>query len=407
MILNRKELFRDKGILNSYLLIFLAFCLPVSVAGVNLTLFLMVLVFLWEKDYTNRFKKIQTNPLIYLIFAFVGIHLIGCLWSDNLPMAIETLQRVKKLLWIPFLMMFVKKEHTIYYLQSFVIGMMLSEILTYLVWLDILPLFMYATEEMPSPLMKHTYYTPYIAMGIFLLSYFLLYKKHKSLLQKVITGFFLLTMLVNLFISGGRGGQVGFFVLFLVLILYYFRGRLFKGIILFGVMSSILFALAYSYIPLFESRADKAVYEVTHFEQGEQTTSLGIRMALNKNYFEIFLKHPVFGVGTGDYKDEYKVINEKSVYQTNIIHPHNMHMLILVQFGLLGMLVFLSIFMYQIYYSIKIKDDLQVLRIAFPLFFLVIMTVNWYLYTFNTMFLFIFFSAILFYHYDKKIEILN
>lgn len=407
MVNSIKIIFKDKDILTSYLLMGLAFSISTSVAATNLILFLLVLVFLWEREYKARFSSIKNNPFVYIILAFVLMHLIGCLWSEDLAMAGETLSRVKKLLYLPFLMMFVKREHVWYYLQAFVLGMMLSEILTYLVWLDILPLFMYATNEMPAPLMKHTYYTPYVAMASALLIYFLLYKKHKTNVQKIVTVFFLSTMLLNLFITGGRGGQVGFFVLFFVLMLYYFKGKLLKGMMAFSVMSIILLSLAYQFIPLFESRADKAVYEVTHFTPGKQTTSLGIRLALNKNYFEVFKENPWLGVGTGDYIDAYKKVNQKSEYKTMITHPHNMYLLIFVQLGLVGGMIFLALFTYQLLYGFKIKDDLRVFRIAFPLFFLAIMSVNWYLYTFNTMFLFIFFSAILYHRFDKKVNILD
>ena len=400
-------LLQDKDTLSSYLLIGLAFSIVTSVAVTNIILALLLLLFLWERKYKERFSLIKNNPFVYIVLAFVMIHLIGCLWSENLIMAGETLRRAWKFMFIPFLMMFVKREHVWYYLQAFVLGMMLSEILTYLVWLDIVEPFMHATNEMPSPLMKHTYYTPYVAIVSALLIYFLMYKKHKTNVQKTITVFFLFTMLLNLFISGGRGGQVGFFVLFLVLMLYYFRQKVLKGVVIFSIISTILLSLAYQFVPLFENRVDKGINEVTHFTPGEQTTSLGIRLALNKNYFEIFSKNYWLGVGTGDYIDAYKEVNQNSEFKTNITHPHNMYLLIFVQFGLVGGIIFLAIFAYQLLYGFKIKDDLQVLRIAFPLFFLVIMTVNWYLYTFHTLFLFILFSAILYHQYNKKVIILD
>lgn len=400
-------LLQDKDTFGSYLLMALAFSISISVAGTNVILGLLLLLWLWEREYTTRFYIIKNNPFIYIVLALVLMHLVGCIWSENLLMAGETLRRAWKLMFIPFLMMFVKKEHVWYYLQAFVLGIMISEILTYLVWLDIISPFMHATNEMPSPLMKHTYYTPYVAIASVLLIYFLMYKEHKTNVQKAITIFFLSTMLLNLFIAGGRGGQVGFFVLFFVLILYYFREKILKGVVIFSIISTILLSLAYQFVPLFESRVDKGIHEVTHFTPGVQTTSLGIRLALNKNYFEVFSENHWLGVGTGDYMDAYKEVNQNSKFQTDITHPHNMYMLILVQFGLVGTIIFLAIFAYQLFYGFKIKDDLQVLRIAFPLFFVVIMTVNWYLYTFHTLFLFIFFSTILYHKYDTKVTILD
>ncbi|HFQ61301.1 MAG TPA: hypothetical protein ENK39_03250, partial [Epsilonproteobacteria bacterium] len=216
---------KDTDTLASYILVAIGFFLPISVAGVNIMLALLVVLFLWERKYQKRFLKIKYNPIVYIVLAIVLMHIIGCLWSENLSMAGETLRRGWKLMWIPFFMMFMKREHIYYYLQAFIFGMMISEILTYLVWLDILPLFKYATKEMPAPLMQHTYYTPYVAIAAMLLIYFLLYKKHKTLIQKVVIAFFIVTMLINLSFTGGRAGQIGFLVLLFVLIAYYYREK--------------------------------------------------------------------------------------------------------------------------------------------------------------------------------------
>lgn len=391
----------------SYLVMGLAFSLPVSVALTNIILVLLLLVFLYERAYKRRFVIIKDNPFVYILIIFVTMHFIGCLWSDNLDTAINVLNQVKKLLYIPILMMFIKREHIFYYFQAFILGMMISETITYLIWFDVIPKFMYASNVMPSALMRHYNYTVYVAMAVFLLIYLLIYKNKKTHLQIVLAGIFLSTMVLNLLISGGRAGQIGFFVLLFVLIIYYFKEKILKGLLSFVLLSSILFTLAYTYIPLFQDRANKAVNEVIHFQEGQQNTSVGIRLALNKNYFEIVKEHPFMGVGTGDYLDEYKLVNEKSKYPTPLTNPHNMYMLIVVQFGIFGGLLLLSIFVYQLYYGFKIKDDLQVLRIAFPLFFMSIIFVYWYLYAFNTMLLFIFFSAILYRKFDEDVKILE
>jgi O-antigen ligase len=364
-------------------------------------------VFLYEREYKRRFATVKNNPLVYIVIVFVLLHLVGFLWSENLDTAAEMFARVKKLLYLPILMMFIKKDHILYYFQAFIAGMMISEGITYLIWLDIIPPFMYANNHMPSALMRHFNYTVFVAMALFLLFYLLLYKKNKSKLQITIAFIFISTMLLNLMFSGGRAGQIGFFILIFVLIIHYFRKRVLKGLMLFSLASSILFTLAYNTIPLFQERADKAVYELTHFKPGSQNTSLGIRLGLFTNYYEIIKEHPFIGVGTGDYIDEYKKINKKSLYITPPIHPHNMYIHILTILGVVGLIPFLMIFAYQLYVGFKIKDDLQPIRIAFPLMFMAISMVYWYLYAFNTMLLFIVFSAILYRQFDKDVKVLE
>lgn len=386
----------DLNTIASYLIVGLGFFIATSVAVTNIILVLLLLLFLFERRYQERFNLVKNNPLIYIIFALVLMHVIGFLWSENLQIAGETFGRVKKLMWIPFLMMYVKKEHIIYYFQAFILGMIISEVLTYLVWFDIIPHFMHVTANSPSPLMLSTNYAPYVAMASFLLLYLLLYFKSASRWQQGISLFFLVTMLINLFITGGRAGQIGFFVLFLVLILGYFKGKVFKGLLFFSIASTILFSLAYNNIELFKLRIDMGITEATHFSPGLQKTSVGIRLALNKNYYAVFKENFLLGVGTGDYMDAYKLVNAKSEYKTMITHPHNMYMLIFVQLGMIGGMIFLTLFLYQMYYATKIEDEFRPIRIAFPLFFMAIMSVNWYLYTFNTMFLFIYFTSILY-----------
>lgn len=390
--------------LNSYLIIALAFFITVSVSGTSLVMILILVFFILEKQYKHRWSLISSNPLVYLIFAYIFMHFFGILWSDDIPFAFETISRVDKLIYIPLLMMYVKKEHIIYYLNGFIFGMFLSEILTYLIWLDILEPFKRATKSIPSPLINYVYYTPFVAMACILLIHFLISNRQVSVLKKTVFLFFTTTMLINLFITGGRGGQVGFFVLLLIYIIFYYRHKLLKGFMFFLVASSTLLFVAYLTIPLFQDRANKAYEEIVNFQSGSQDTSVGIRLALNLNYFEIIRKNPWAGVGTGDYLKEYQKINEKSKYKTIITQPHNMYLLIATQFGIIGLLIFISIFLYQLYYGFKADDEFKPIRIAFPLFFLTIMLVNWYLYSHHTTYLFILFSSI-FYATQEKIYI--
>jgi len=386
----------NTGTINSYLIMALGFSLALSTGAVNTIVILMIVLFLIENKYKERFITIKGNIFVYLIVGVFVMHLVGLVWSDNLSMAYDTLRRMKKLLFIPFLMMYVKKEHIFYYFQAFISGMMISEILTYLIWFDVIPPFMHATNIMPAPLMKHFDYTVYTAMALFLLLYMLLFKKEEPFFKKVIGGVFASTMLLNLFFSGGRAGQVGFFILLFVLVVSYFKGRIFRGIGIFLFFSSTVFYLSYQYLPLFKTRVNQGIHAINSFQPGVQDTSLGTRFGLNINYYTIFKENPIIGIGTGDYIDEYKKINAVSKYITAVQNPHNMYMLMAVQFGILGLFIFLLPFGYQLYYGLKIKDNLRVIRIAFPVFFMSIMFVYWYFYAFKPLMLFVFFSSILY-----------
>lgn len=374
----------------------LGFSLSFSPALVSISLGLMLLLFLLERRYRARLARVATQPLTYLTLALVVLHIVGFLWTSDTGMAEQTLSRGWKYMLIPFFMMYIRRENVPFLLTVFLSGMVLSELTSYLIWLGIIAPFGKATDIIPSPFMSYPYYTIYAALAAGLLVSFLLFDRAESRWRIFAAGGFLITILINLSITGGRGGQVGFFVLLFVLLMMYFGRRWINGVITFVLASTILFYSAYQFIPVFQTRADAAIEEVTHFETGIQKSSVGIRIALNINYFNAFLQAPWLGHGTGSYLDVYSEVNEQSAYQTHITQPHNMYLVILVQFGLLGGIIFLAMFgsmLWQGWYS---ADTLRAFRVAFPLFWLTIMWVNWYLYSHHTFYVFLFLTSVLY-----------
>ena len=97
-------------------------------------------------------------------------------------------------------------------------------------------------------------------------------------------------------------------------------------------------------------------------------------------------------------------MNQKNTPElTTTVNPHNMYILILVQFGLVGLLIFLSIFYVQIKKALNNKNDLmKKMGIALPLLLLVMMLSDTYLLGHFTTMLFVFFSSIIYKDYDDE-----
>ena len=77
-------------------------------------------------------------------------------------------------------------------------------------------------------------------------------------------------------------------------------------------------------------------------------------------------------------------------------NPHSQYILALVQGGLLGLAALLGLFVTQFYLALKSGDEWGRLRLAFPLFFLVIMLTESYLLIHETGILFSLFAAVLY-----------
>jgi O-antigen ligase len=141
---------------------------------------------------------------------------------------------------------------------------------------------------------------------------------------------------------------------------------------------------------------DAAHHEITTF-RANPNTSIGLRLLFWKNSWQIIRRHPLVGVGTGDFRQAYRWVNMQ-VSPTMVVtdNPHNQYILVLCQFGLLGLGALLAIFFLQIREALQSSGGLQRLRLALPVFFLTIMLTESYLLVYETGFFFSLFSAVLF-----------
>lgn len=382
------------SLINSYIFGLYGLFISTSVSISSFLAYLMLLLFLLEGKYKEKFSEIKSNPFTYAIIAFVLLHFLGLLWTEDFDGAKNVLKREWKLLFTLLFMMVVKKEDIWYYIKMFVIGMSFSELVSYAIWFEIIPPFMHASIENPTPFMLHLSYNVYLALSIYLLLFFIIFDKTIEKKQKAILFIFLVTMSINMFITGGRAGQVAFFVVLLILMFSLVKENIRVALLIFSG-AIFAFTLAYHASPLFFERVNLVFQNIIDFKQ-DHNTSVGTRMALAINTLEVIKNHPFIGVGTGDLLIEYAKVNETSQYKTVVMHPHNMYLLILAQFGISGIIVFLYLFYTKMRIALTIKDQLRNFRFAFVIMFLVIMFSNSYLYTHHTMVLYMFFASFLF-----------
>jgi len=381
-----------------YLLLLFAFSLPLSTAAPFFISLLLVINRIIAGNFKDDFVKLKENSFIKAILLFLLFMSIALLWSDDLKHGLMfTLRKEYKLLLIPIFMFFIQKQHIKHYLFAFLLGMSLSEFFTYLVYFELIAPFGHAKELIPTPFISHITYSPMLAFAIYILLAFLLFDKELSSKKKILYLFFVLTMTLNLFIAGGRAGQVMFFAVVSLLFFQYFSHKRFLAFLASLLVIPTLFFLLYNTLPNFQKRVDSAYSDVVNFNTN-RNSSVGLRMNFALNSYEIFKKSPVFGVGTGGFKDAYYTVNKKNTpHLIAIENPHNMYTFLLVEFGIVGLAIFLSIFFFQIKYALKLSDPfLKNLAFATPLLFLLIMLSESYLLISNTMFLYILLSVLLY-----------
>ena len=385
--------------------------MPLTVFGGNLIIVIICLLWLFSGDYQNKYLQITSNKLLLASILFFALHVIGLLWTENLIWGLHIVHKMWYfLLLLPIFYTIVRKEYIRFYISAFLLAITFTEIASYLVWFEVIEPFKNASVRNPTPFMSHISYNPILAFAIYLVLHEIFFNKKLSNLLLYFYCFFSITMTINMFITGGRAGQVIFFVMLLILIFQVLNTQRVRALILSALVMPLIFITAYYSSSLFNERVNLAINEVVTFQETKgfdsktySHTSVGLRLAMAINSWQIIKKNPIIGVGTGDFPQEYKKVNEISFPKLiNVENPHNMYSFVLVNLGFIGLLSMLAIFYYQIKLSFNSSSKLiRDLGITMPLMFLVLMLSDSYLLGHYTTLMFIFFSSFLYKDFEK------
>jgi len=387
-----------------YLLISLAFLMPLTVSGANIIITLIVLIWLLSGNYKEKFSHILSSRLMIASIVFYSLHVLGMFWTEDIVWGFEVLHKMWYfiLLW-PVLFNIVNKSDVKYFILAFFLAISITEVISYLIWFEIIPPFKNATASNPTPFMSHISYNPILAFAIYLLGHEVLFSMKISKYKRYWYIFFLFTMSVNMFITGGRAGQIMYFAVVSLLIFQYFRSQIFKGLIVSFVVISSIFFTAYQTSDIFNTRVNDAIENIKSYESNKNTP-VGQRITWALNSWEVIMDNPLIGIGTGDFPKEYLKVNKKNTPQVvTTRNPHNMYILILMQLGFIGLVSFLLIFYYQIVYSFKSHNKFyRDVGLAIPLLFLLIMFSESYLLGHYTSLVYVFFSSFLYKDFEKS-----
>jgi O-antigen ligase len=403
-----------------FLFISLAFLFPLTVSGGTVLAVTLIALWVFSGNYRSKFEQIVSNKLSLACIAFFALHLVGLLWTEDLDWG---LHMIRKMYWLclglPILLTITQEDNRQKYLSAFLLAMTFSEICSYLIWFEVIPPFKHATVANPTPFIDHISYNPLLAFAVYLLLHELLINKGLNTLRRYVYVIFAITMSVNMFITGGRAGHVMYFSVLVIVIFQYFETRKITAFFTALIVIPMVFFSAYQLSPLFKVRTDSAIHTVVHYLEKESRqsgkdsmtennsaqeiearfqllgTSLGDRLTFVVNSYEIFKENWLFGVGTGDFPNEYKRVNKiNTPGKVDTVNPHNMYALEAVQFGVLGLFGLLAISYYQFKIALASQDRfIRDVGVALPALFMIIMWAESYLLGHNSTYLFVICSA--------------
>ena len=386
-----------------FLLIILAFLMPLTVFGGNLIIVIICFLWLFSGNYKSKFNQIINNKLMIASILFFFIHVVGLIWTEDLPWGLHIVHKMWYFIGLfPILYTIVRKDYISHYISAFLLAISITEVCSYLVWFEIIEPFKHATVSNPTPFMSHISYNPILALAIYLVLHEIFFNKKIKNFVFSLYSFFAISMIINMFITGGRAGQVAFFAMLVILIIQILDKQRIKSLITISIVIPGIFFVAYQTSNLFQQRVDSA-YNQTITYHPESLNSIGYRITFAINSWEVIKENPIIGIGTGDFPIEYKKINEINKTELpNTKNPHNMYILIGMELGIIGLISMLSIFYYQVKLSFNSSNRfIRDIGITLPLLFLVIMWSDSYLLGHFTTLVFVFFSSFLYKDFEK------
>ncbi|MYE22482.1 MAG: O-antigen ligase family protein [Gammaproteobacteria bacterium] len=399
--------------LPSHLLTALIFAIPITTAGSNVLAALLLVAWLARRRFRADWQELRGNPVALAALGFFGLHVVGLLWSADLAHGLAATQKEWKFLLLPVFLFGARTDHAGRYVGALLLSMAFCVAASFCIRFGLLEPWGRATIDNPVPFGTHVVYGPLLAFATYLAAERLLFGRLPPF-ARVALAVLLVAMATNLFMTAGRAGHVMFFgALALVAwqLVSNLRGSRGRGettpIVAFvaaagaaaGIAAAALF-VAFLTSDAFRTGVTDAVADVQSFDV-DPASPVGERVAYAAAGVDVFLEHPLVGVGTGDLPRQIdKALTHRGLDVRRRSNPHSMYVMAMVQFGILGLAALGWVFVAQMRVAWRRGDGnaptLARIGVAMPLLFALICFAESYLAVHATALLFAAFSGFLY-----------
>lgn len=318
-------------------------------------------------DIKNKLQVYKQNLLIVSLVVFLAFSIISIIWADEVMFAINYILKYRHFLIILVVFSFLREDFIKHLFSAFLLGMLVSELMSYAIFFEIIH-YKDVLPSDPSPFMSHTDYSIYLAFTSMILLTRVL--SSNIIKEKIIYTLFFITVTANLFINGGRTGQITFIVLFLLNFIMHIQHKI-KALSIAVFLLLSIFTLSYQFSPNFHERANQFYQDLNKMiVYDDYSGSFGQRVALWTMGVDTFTDNFFLGTGIGgDMKDLTKYAQKHNFtaevfYNRALGDHHNTFITAAVQLGIFGLISIILIF-YSVY-TLKFKTvNYHVLNLTF------------------------------------------
>ena len=338
---------------------------------------LLVVNWIAAGDLKTKFKNLKESNIFWVLISLFLLHLLGLLYTSNFTYALKDLKIKLPIFFLPIVFiaspsLSIKEFRSI--LKVLLITALLSSIYGMYYYLRYFQVTFFELREM-SQFISHIRLSLLNTIAAFAAFYLLAKNNWRKFSY---TNLYYLMAGIWLFIFNGiMGARMGLVVFFILLLL----GSIFlvirhKKIWLAAVLLGLMIALpilSYLTLPSIKMRTHEVVYELQSYQlnQDPNGKSIAQRFVYWNIAWDIFKTAPVMGIGTGDVADafnSYYLANPNLLQQQYQHRAHSQWLTILLTFGILGLILFMLVVFYPLFYKRKYLDYFYIVFfIAFAL----------------------------------------
>ena len=332
------------------------FSLTVSYKISGTLIYIILFIFLLNPKVGTYLKNSLKNRFVQAGLLYLAVILIWFIGTHDLSFAITQL-KINKFYLLPILFFaFIRAEYFKYYVLAFILGAIVNFIWTYLMFFNII-------DNHYSNLIINQSEHAFLIFLTILSLFYRLVKYEDKLVYKILIIFIILLLSSNVFLLK-KTQVVSYVIVLFVAFIYLYRKDIVK-ILIFSLTLLSIFLIGINF--LFPTVKYQLLHEVDGVQKAIQkqdfTNSMSARLGVAYYSLQVIEDSPIFGYGTGDHayevkkainNSELKNIDSKS-YDILIgtlitgkhVTLHNTFLQVLVQYGIIGLIIFLNIF-YQI-----------------------------------------------------------
>jgi O-antigen ligase len=332
----------------NWLVVVLAFSLPLYRAWVSLAAALILLLWFFQHQLEDRAAKLGRHPLTLAILFFLALNLLSLLWSEDPAGGFEYWRKYLYLLLAPAIASSLRPGFARRALIAFLAATALSVAMMPVVIIGNLHI-RHVHPGNPAATMSHLDYSLVLAVAAVLI---LVHLSHTVMRrrQRVLWILLFVVVIGGLLLNIGRSGQFAFVATLAVLGPYLLRRRSWTTRV--AVLASVATALLVAYFAVtpFRERVENAVVELRDaVVEHRIDTNQGKRVAAMVVALDIVESDPVLGTGIGGNMPEFRRLLETDYPQFRDAigwypHLHNQYIQVTTELGLVGLIALLTIF---------------------------------------------------------------